>query len=233
MGLHLIESGRHRLWLAAPTLWSAAAHATLVVSLVATAPSSDGTGPFGETKEVVFFLPLLPKAPPAEGTSDLRWAGEGTGEGAGAKSLPMDPRGLAPAVRDGGGRATPVQLAEEGPPVDGSPVFVASELDIEVERDPSSAGPRYPEVLRASNTEGSVIAEWIVDTTGLADSLSFRVVTSSHPLFTRAVRDCLAGMKFRPAELSGQRVRQLVRQEFRFQLQLPVAVGDSAKPKKG
>ena len=231
MGLHLIESGRHRLWLAAPTIWSAAAHATLVASLVAVAPSSTGEGEFGETKDVVFFLPLLPKAPPAEGLADLRWAGDGAGQGPGAKSLPEDPRSFAPSVPDGGGRATPVQLSEEGPPVDGSPVFVASELDIEVERDPSSAGPRYPEALRASNTEGSVIAEWIVDTTGLADSTSFRVVSTSHPLFTRAVRDCLAGMKFRPAELAGQRVRQLVRQEFRFQLQLPVAVGDSTKPK--
>lgn len=231
MGLHLIESGRHRMWLAAPTLWSAAAHATLVASLVAGAPSSTGDVVIGEQKEVVFFLPLLPKAPPNEGAVDLRWNGAGQGEGPGAKSAPVDPRGFAPPVRDGGGRATPVQLEEEGPPVDGSPVFVASELDIEVERDPASAGPRYPELLRASNTEGSVIAEWIVDTTGRADSASFRVVTSSHPLFTTAVRECLAGMKFRPAELSGQRVRQLVRQEFRFQLQLPVALGDSAKTK--
>src|SRR5688500_19787978 len=98
VGLHLIESGRHRLWLAAPTLWSAAAHATLVASLVAVAPSSTGEAAFGETKDVVFFLPLLPKAAPAEGVTELHWAGEGTGLGPGAKSLPEDPRGFAPAV---------------------------------------------------------------------------------------------------------------------------------------
>jgi hypothetical protein len=34
-------------------------------------------------------------------------------------------------------------------------------------------------------------------------------------------------MRFQPAELSGMRVRQLVRQEFRFQLEQPVA---TAKP---
>ncbi len=33
-------------------------------------------------------------------------------------------------MRDGGGRTTPVSVAEEGPPVDGSPVFLASELDV-------------------------------------------------------------------------------------------------------
>ncbi|MGZ8456093.1 MAG: energy transducer TonB [Gemmatirosa sp.] len=219
------------MWLAAPSLWSAAAHATLVASLVASGPSSTDEGVLGEQKEVVFFLPLLPKAPEPTGVVDLRWDGSGQGDSPGANSTPEDPRGFVPAVRDGGGRATPVQLEEEGPPVDGSPVFVASELDIEVERDPASAGPRYPEPLRAANTEGSVIAEWIVDTTGLADPASFRVVASSHPLFTTAVRDCLTGMKFRPAELAGQRVRQLVRQEFRFQLALPVAVGDSTRPK--
>jgi hypothetical protein len=229
--LHLIESGRpHRMWLAAPSLWSAAAHATLVASLVASGPSSSDGGVLGEQKDVVFFLPLLPKAPAPTGTVDLRWDGSGSGEGPGSKATPEDPRAYAPAARDGGGRATPVQV-EEGPPVDASPVFVASELDIEVERDPASAGPRYPEPLRATNTEGSVVAEWIVDTTGLADPASFRVVTSSHPLFTTAVRECLAGMKFRPAELSGQRVRQLVRQEFRFQLALPVAFGDTARAK--
>ncbi len=232
MGLHLIESGRpHRLWLAAPTLWSAAAHATLVASLVVSGPSSSDGGVLGEQKDVVFFLPLLPKAPAPTSAIDLRWDGSGMGDGPGTKATPVDPRGFNPAVRDGGGRAQPVQLEEEGPPVDGSPVFVASELDIEVERDPASAGPRYPEELRAANTEGAVVAEWIVDTTGAADPASFRIVSSTHPLFTTAVKECLAGMKFRPAELSGQRVRQLVRQEFRFQLARPVAVGDSTRPK--
>lgn len=228
MILHLIESGRHRGWLNAPTLWSAAAHATLVGSLVVASPPAVDAAT-GATQEVVFFLPLLPKVPPQESAVDLQWNGAGKGAGTGVP-LPIADRGTLPPVRDGGGRALPVQVEEAGPPVDGSPVFLASELDQEVERDPASAGPSYPEVLRATNTEGSVVAEWIVDTTGTADSTSFRIVSSTHPLFTESVRACLTGMRFRPAELNGQRVRQLVRQEFRFRLELPIATGDSVKP---
>jgi TonB family protein len=228
--LHLIESGRHRMWFAAPTIWSAAAHASLVVSLVAATPAPDGSAADLGGKDVVFFLPLLPKSPPATGVSELQWLGDGEGPGPGV-DVPETPEGFGEPVRDGGGRTTPVSVAEEGPPVDGSPVFLASELDIEVDRDPSSKGPVYPEPLRATNTQGSVVAEWIVDTAGTADTASFRIISSSHPLFTQAVRECLAGMRFRPAELSGQRVRQLVRQVFRYQLEQPsVAARDSTPP---
>ena len=220
MVLHLIESGRHRMWIAAPTFWSTAAHLALVGSLVAAAPASTDDAPGAAGKDVVFFLPLLPKAPPATGVADLQWVGAGQGDQAGA-SAPDANEGFGKPVQDGGGREMPLASADEGPPVDGSPVFLASELDVEVQRDPSSAGPRYPEPLRLTNTQGSVIAEWIVDTTGTADTSSLRIVSSTHPLFEEAVRTCLAEMRFQPAELSGTRVRQLVRQEFRFQLEQP------------
>ena len=226
MVLHLIESGRHRMWIAAPTFWSAAAHLGLVGSLVAAAPASTGEASSMDGKDVVFFLPLLPKAPPSTGVADLQWIGAGQGDGPGVKAAESD-NGFGKPVRDGGGREMPLAVADEGPPVDGSPVFLASELDVEVQRDPSSAGPHYPEPLRLTNTQGSVVAEWIVDTTGTADTTSLRIVSSTHPLFTDAVRTCLGGMRFQPAELSGQRVRQLVRQEFRFQLEQPVPVAAS------
>ena len=225
MVLHLIESGRHRMWIAAPTFWSAVAHVAVVGSLVAAAPASSDDASSLNGKDVVFFLPLLPKAPPSTGVADLQWLGSGQGDGPGAKVAEAD-NGFGKPVRDGGGREMPLAVEDEGPPVDGSPVFLASELDVEVQRDPSSAGPRYPEPLRLTNTQGSVVAEWIVDTTGTADTSSLRIVSSTHPLFEEAVRTCLAGMRFQPAELSGMRVRQLVRQEFRFQLEQPVA----AKP---
>ena len=224
MVLHLIESGRHRMWIAAPTFWSAAAHLAVVGSLVAAVPAPTDEASATSGKDVVFFLPLLPKAPPATGVVDLQWLGAGVGDAPGAAVADADEgEGFGKPVRDGGGREMPLAVEDQGPPVDGSPVFLASELDVEVQRDPSSAGPIYPEPLRLTNTQGSVVAEWIVDTSGVADTSSLRIVSSTHPLFTDAVRTCLAGMRFQPAELSGQRVRQLVRQEFRFQLEQPVA----------
>ena len=64
--------------------------------------------------------------------------------------------------------------------------------------------------------------------TGHADTTSFRVLSASHPGFAVAVRAALPGMRFRPAELLGHPVQQLVRQEFTFRIRLPEP--DSTRP---
>jgi TonB family protein len=102
-------------------------------------------------------------------------------------------------------------------------VYIESELDRPVERDPTSAAPAYPSYLEQEHIEGSVTVSYIVDTTGLADSASMRVREMTHPAFAEAVRAALSGMHFRPAELDGRRVRQLVLQEFRFVIPPPIA----------
>jgi TonB family protein len=96
-----------------------------------------------------------------------------------------------------------------------------SETDRPVERDPLSGGPVYPKWLEQEHIEGSVTASFIVDTTGLADSASLRIQSSSHPAFADAVRAAMSVMRFRPAELGGHHVRQLVSQEFRFVIAAP------------
>jgi len=78
--------------------------------------------------------------------------------------------------------------------------------------------PRYPETLRSSGTEGQVIAQFIVNEKGRADRESFKVVSSTHPLFTDAVKRALPGMRFRPAQIGGKAVSQLVQQLFVFKL---------------
>jgi protein TonB len=90
-----------------------------------------------------------------------------------------------------------------------------------VEREVQPLGgsaPRYPEMLRSANVEGTVIMEFVVDTTGRVEPSGVRVVEGAHPLFEAAVRQALRGMRFRPAEAGGHRVRQLVRQPFTFSL---------------
>jgi protein TonB len=225
MRLHLLESHlrARRAWLALPTVSSAVAHLAAVGVLVGAAP--DGTSPDDATsREAVFLLPLIPQVPvePPAPLVQLRWSGMGDGllPGLGGDAT----AGVGqPRARAGGGTLQPAALpAPDVQPVDGSFVYREEQLDQPVERDPASAGPVYPEPLRLTNTEGLVVAEWVVDTTGRADLESLRVLESTHPLFTAAVRECVPGMYFRPAELAGRKVRQLVRQEFRFQLQLPV-----------
>ena len=84
---------------------------------------------------------------------------------------------------------------------------------------PGTAGPAFPEMLRAAGVEGQVHAEFVVDSSGSARMNTFTVLRSDHPLFTNAVRQALARMRFLPAEVGEQRVAQLVQQTFQFTLQ--------------
>ena len=57
-----------------------------------------------------------------------------------------------------------------------------------------------------------------VDTTGRADMSTFKVLKTTHDLFTNAVKSTLPNMKFYPAEVGGKKVRQLVQMPFQFSL---------------
>jgi TonB family protein len=230
MMLHCFESGRttlrHRAGM--PALWSVGAHGALALSIMVSAALPDEREAGRDMREVVFLLPLLPKAPVAGGAgmgAPLPFVGPGRG-------APAERTGDAPpaggerepgrSARSEEQQATAAALPDSVFSA-GSFVYTEAELDQPVERDPGSAGPTYPESLRQVGIEGEVTAEWIVDTVGTADSTSFRLVSSSHQLFTEAVRTVLPQMRFRPATLDGRHVRQFVRQQFRFQLQQPVA----------
>jgi len=104
-----------------------------------------------------------------------------------------------------------------GPVVSDQPYF---EFQVEkpVVPAPGNTGPRYPEMLKSANVEGTVLAQFVVDTTGRVEPNSFKVLKSDHDLFTQAVRSALTNMKFLPAEVGGRKVKQLVQQPFQFQL---------------
>jgi len=74
-----------------------------------------------------------------------------------------------------------------------------------------------------------VNAQYIVDTTGFADTTSFIVLQSTNTEFTSAVRDVLPYMRFEPARIGLSKVRQLVQQQFTFKITEPVAAAP-AKP---
>jgi len=76
--------------------------------------------------------------------------------------------------------------------------------------------PRYPDNLRRRRVEGSVWAQWVVDTTGRADMRTFRVVRTSDELFSQAVRESVSSARFRPASRMGVKVRQVVNRTFNF-----------------
>lgn len=77
-------------------------------------------------------------------------------------------------------------------------------------------GPRYPAMLESQGVTGKVLAQFVVDTTGRIEPGSFKVIDSSHDLFTQAVENALPRMRFVPAEIAGTKVKQLVSQPFTF-----------------
>lgn len=151
--------------------------------------------------------------PAAPGEEDL-----GTGAGIPTGTGPVDePAGDSTAA------AGPAL-----PPVVGDSILTEIEVDSTVQRYPWSAAPQYPPELLRANIEGSVAVTYVVDTTGFADSSSIQVVEATHQAFVESVRKAIPGMRFRPALLSGYKVRQLVAQTFTFRIRRPA--GDSAPP---
>lgn len=80
----------------------------------------------------------------------------------------------------------------------------------------TQAKPRYPESLRQAAIDGRVLVQFKVDTLGRIDPASVTILTSTHDLFSRAVRDALGGFRFRPAEVNGHRVIALAEMPFEF-----------------
>jgi TonB family protein len=82
-----------------------------------------------------------------------------------------------------------------------------------------AATPRYPDALRSVNIQGEVIVSYIVDARGRVEPGSINVISATHKLFADAVRVALLNARYRPAEVGGQPVRQLVEQPFIFKLE--------------
>jgi hypothetical protein len=97
-------------------------------------------------------------------------------------------------------------------------VFSMVDVDSVAERYEWSAAPVYPPGMLEQKLEGFVQAQYVVNADGDADTASFRVLVTTHSEFTKAVRDALPYMRFKPAKIGRNRVQQLVQQEFRFRI---------------
>lgn len=86
-------------------------------------------------------------------------------------------------------------------------------------RQVSGKPPAYPQVLREAHVGGRVLVQFVVDTAGVPEIGTFKVLESSHALFSDAVREALPSMRFEPATIGGRRVRQVVQQPFTFATQ--------------
>ena len=109
-------------------------------------------------------------------------------------------------------------IANRAPDANPGTPYFEFQVTQAVRQIPGTGNIRYPDTLRMANVEGEVLAQFVVDANGQFEPGSFKVLRSSHRLFTQAVEAALPAMRFSPAELRGIRVRQLVQQPFTFSL---------------
>ena len=110
-------------------------------------------------------------------------------------------------------------------------VFTIAEVDSAVSVDPSSAAPVYPPALLKLGIEGSVMVRYVVDSMGLADLSTLKVMRATRIEFAVAVREALPFMRFTPAKMGPKAVPQLVEQPFNFRIQKTDTTATAA-PKK-
>lgn len=215
-----IESSRPLSWVPrVGTLASVGLHAGLIAATVAfqshlaSLPPED-TGPVSAQ----FLYPLLrPMPKPVQ--EQVTYIGL-TG------TLPAEVPVVAikdhPATEEATVKPPPTQFAIEEVVVPEPPrTFSEIEVDSAAVRDPESAGPAYPQKLLEAKLEGATVVQFVVDSTGRVDIMSLVVLESTHPEFTKAVRDVLPRMKYQPAKMGRRPVAQLVEQRFGFRIAPP------------
>jgi TonB family protein len=120
----------------------------------------------------------------------------------------------------------------QSPAVLGDSVMTVLEVDSAAARYEDSAAPPYPPAMLEKRIEGTVAVQYVVDTTGFADTTSFLVLSATHPQFAAAVRQSLPNMRFHPAIMSTHKVRQLVQQLFSFKIDTTLLAQQEKAPKK-
>ena len=94
-------------------------------------------------------------------------------------------------------------------------------MEFQVEKTVEKIGgeaPEYPASLREQGVEGQVLAQFVVNERGRYEPGSLKILNSSNPAFTAAVKDALPRMKFSAAQIGGKKVQQLVQMPFQFNI---------------
>jgi hypothetical protein len=211
-------------------------HVALITGWVlGTLPSPDL--PVNSIANRIFYIPPPDRVPTQGGSHErVRYAktdapSVGAGEGprmAGEARPPKSPDesvGGKAEVKDS--VAAPEIAATTGP----DSVYSVLEVDTAVVRTASSAAPAYPLKLLEQHIQGYVNAQYVVDTTGFADTASFVVLTATHKDFITAVKEALPYMRFHPAKIGPMKVRQLVQQQFSFKITDTVVAATASKKK--
>ena len=222
----LIESRSHRKRNTSGTVTAIAAHA-LLIGGAAYATATAATTPDTTPTEVVKIYSPQPKAEAASQKASHHSAAKSQQHSAIVPKISVNispnlPPVDIPLADPSGGvtsdfPVTPSGTGDIPAPAAAPSVYDAAEVEAEVVI-VSGFRPQYPAALRASGTEGRVIAQFIVTAEGKTDPASIRILSSTNELFAESVRQALLKSKFRAAKIGMKSVPQLVQQLFVFKL---------------
>lgn len=227
----LLESNTRRFQFSQGALVSLVAHSLLIsASVLATRDGPKASNEEAEER-VTFLIPMNHTTSPPPREESVQFMREGQKAGNGGferKVIDKEATSQAPAIGKGTEEGKPEETSvPEVPNAVFDSIATAVDVDSMVTRFPDSAAPMYPPKLLEMKVEGGAYVQFVVDTLGLADTLSFRVISATHPEFAQSVRQALPGMRFHPAILRSRKVPQLVEQPFMFKIVMPAV---SAKP---
>lgn len=230
----LLESNTRGFQFRQGAFVSLVAHSLLIsASVLATRDGPDITIEEAQEK-VIFLVPMNRSNSPPPREESVQFVREGEKAGtSGFEDKIVDKAATREAQVVGSGKeeGKPEEVAEPVPPnTVYDTVATAVDVDSAVTRYSDSAAPMYPPKLLDLKVEGGAYVQFVVDTLGLADTLSFRVISATHPEFAQSVRDALPGMRFHPAILRSKKVPQLVEQPFMFKIVIPAKQTTQAKP---
>ncbi|HEX5438620.1 MAG TPA: TonB family protein [Gemmatimonadaceae bacterium] len=135
----------------------------------------------------------------------------------------MTPASMASADRAGSvdqdSIPAPVYGATRALPSSPEKTYYSFQVETQAQPLEGNPAPAYPAALQAAHTDGQVLAEFVVDTTGRVDMTTFKVTMATDERFVEALMQVLPRWRFRPAETAGHRVRQFIQMPLTFTFQ--------------
>ena len=224
---NLVESQRRKSRRTAGTVASFIAHYGLILVALYTSAQAETVGDGPRQEKVAFVEPPQKQPPERQPLSREQIVAPMPVRDIQVLVAPVEIPTMIPEIDLRRGMTDPDAFAAPRPPFGTSSsaetatkphgeAYGEREVEKAARQAPNSATPSYPDILRQADVEGEALVSFVVDTAGRVEIASFKVIRTSHELFATAVKSALPRMRFFPAEVGSNKVRQLVQQPYSF-----------------